>query len=370
MKIAVYYNLDYGGAKRAVQEHVKGLSKLGHQVDVYTIDEKSDNLSPSLFSNEEFQYAFKPLQIKVPVVCRIAYDLSVFLLLKNLHKKIALDIDRKKYDIVLLHADHYTQSPYLSRCLKTKNVYYVLEPLRIVHEYALGIPSSWNIFNRIYESLNRYIRNKIDLENARSATYSLAISYVGKFYAGLAYDIYPKVSYLGVDEKLFKKINIKKKNQIFYVAPKDYLFGYDLITKAIQFIPDRIRPELKVIFGANQKNRLSDRDVVREYNQSVATVSLSRLDTFGLVPLESMACTTPVIVLDMPGYREIVEDDITGFLVEPDPKQIAQKIKFLIENPKEAQEMGLRGRKIIENKWTWEKQIKNLEKMLIEFVNQ
>ena len=35
MKIAVFYNIDFSGAKRVVKEHVKGLKQHGHAVLIH-----------------------------------------------------------------------------------------------------------------------------------------------------------------------------------------------------------------------------------------------------------------------------------------------------------------------------------------------
>jgi glycosyltransferase involved in cell wall biosynthesis len=365
MKIAVYYNFDYGGAKRVVKEQVRGLVKLGHQVDVYTIDNKEDDLNPSRFSTNSYKYHFKPLQISVPFIGRIISDLSIFILLRNTHKKIAHDIDNRKYDVVLTHADFYTQAPYVNKFLRTKTAYYIMEPLRIAHEHALRV-KDMSLLNSLYEKINRLIRKNIDMSNVKSADGVLSISYLCKFYSGQVFDVFPTVSYLGVDEKVFKPLNLKKKKQVLFVAPKDYIFGYDLITKAVNLMPKNIRPEIKIVFGVDKKNRLTDDEVVREYNQSIASVSLSRLDTFGLVPLEAMACEVPPIALNMPSYREIISDGENGLLCELDPRDLAEKITFLIENPEIAKEIGIRGRKSVLKNWTWDISIKNLERNLMQ----
>lgn len=370
MKIAVYYNLSFGGAKRAVQEHVKGLSALGHHVDVYTQDSEKDSFSPGLYANNSFIYHFSLSKFSLPLVSRIVRDYQTFVTLKNLHKTIANDIDKKNYDIVLAHADTYTQTPYLVRFLKTKNVYYCMEPLRMVYEYSLRIPKSLSAVNKVYELINRQIRKNIDRVNARSCTYSLAISYFCRAYMILVYDIYSTVSYLGVDTVLFHPINVKKKKQIVYVAPKENLFGYDLLEKALQLIPKQDRPEVKIIFGAEKGKRITDEEVVKAYNESLVTVSLSKLDTFGLVPLESMACGTPVIASNVAGYTELIIDKSTGYLIEFEPSELAERIMEFMHNPELSRKMGETGRKRVLKHWRWEKQIKQLEDQLTHFVNQ
>jgi len=368
MKIAVFYNIGFSGAKRVVKEHVSGLIKLGNTVDVYTTDKESDIFNPKLAVNNTYLYNFSPTLINIPIIGRLKSDfIDTFLNLKQIHKKIAEDIDSKNYDIVLVHTDIYTQAPFLLRYLKTKNVYYCLEPLRNGYEYALRLKNA-SFINRLYENLNRFIRKQIDRKNARSAGNILTLSLFARERVIAAYDLYPKVAYLGIDEEVFKPVNVKKKNQVFFVADKSFIYGYDLAKKAMEIIPKEIRPEFKIIeWKKNNSERLSDQDLVKEYCESTLSLSLSRFDTFGLVPLESMACAVPVIALNVAGYRETIRDDKTGFLVDFDQKEIAEKIIYLLNNPTKAREMGKAGRVWVEKNWTWNMQIKRLNELLKKF---
>jgi len=136
----------------------------------------------------------------------------------------------------------------------------------------------------------------------------------------------------------------------------------------MSLIPKNIRPDFKIVsWKKNNLERLTDEELVDIYNQSLVTLSLSRFDTFGLVPLESMACGVPVIALNVAGYRETIKDNVTGFLTDFDPQEIANKIMYILNNPDRAEEMGNSGRRWIEEQWTWSIQIKNLEKILMDW---
>lgn len=369
MNIAIFYYTKFSGAKRVVMEHVKGLTELGNIVDIYTTDNSKDIFDPSIYADKVYFYKYDLNRIKIPVIGRVKSDYwDTFLKLRFIHKKIAKDIDNKKYDIVLVHTDINTQAPFLLKYLKTKNVYFCLEPLRNAYEYSLRLKGNFNILNKLYENINRFIRKKIDLTNTLSAENTLTISLFARERMIAAYDLYPQVSYLGVDEKVFKPINIIKKNQVFFVAEKYPIYGYNLAKQAIQLIPKNIRPNLKIVsWKKSNGKRLSDRELVKIYNESLVTLSLSKFDTFGLVPLESMACGTPVVALNVSGYRETVVDNSTGFLVDFDPKEISKKIIFLLNNSEKANVFGINGRKWIENNWTWKKQIEELNKTLLKF---
>jgi glycosyltransferase involved in cell wall biosynthesis len=363
MRIAIFYNLQPSGAKRVVYDHTKWLRKLGHTVDVYTISHDDSLFDPE--TNDTFVYSYSPQTIDFSIIKRFSEDLEMFTTLKTLHKKIAADIDSKNYDIVLVHTDKYTQAPFLLRFLKTKNLYFCLEPLRMVYEYSLRTPNHLSFFNKSYELINRSVRKKIDRENAQAAYATAAISFFGRELMIQAFDLYPKVSYLGIDTSVFKPTNTKKKNQILFVGQKLGVNGYDIALKAHSLIPKEIRPELKVhSWTTNKKDRVTDAELAKEYSQSLMVWSLSTYDTFGLVPLESLACATPVIAFNVAGYRETLLDRKTGYLVDFNEKEIAEKSIELIKNPNLAEKMGIFGKEWVEKNWTWEKKIKDFEKLL------
>ncbi len=69
----------------------------------------------------------------------------------------------------------------------------------------------------------------------------------------------------------------------------------------------------------------------------------------------------PVIASDFPLYRQIVEPNRCGILVDPSkPDQIARAMEYLIERPQEAREMGERGRKAVLEEYNWEKESERL----------
>ena len=76
-------------------------------------------------------------------------------------------------------------------------------------------------------------------------------------------------------------------------------------------------------------------------------------ETFGLVNLEAMLYGLPVITTDEGAISEVVEDNCNGFIVpKEDPQALADKIEFLIKNPSLRIEMGKKGRKRFEEKYT------------------
>ena len=67
----------------------------------------------------------------------------------------------------------------------------------------------------------------------------------------------------------------------------------------------------------------------------------SRTESFGLVALEAQALGTPVVAAAVGGLREIVEDGVTGLLVEGrDPERYARAIASVLSDPHRHDEMS------------------------------
>jgi len=63
-------------------------------------------------------------------------------------------------------------------------------------------------------------------------------------------------------------------------------------------------------------------------------VSSSRVEGLPTVLLESIASGVPVIATDIPGTREIIEDNVTGLLVPPEnPEALANALLQALQSP-------------------------------------
>lgn len=70
---------------------------------------------------------------------------------------------------------------------------------------------------------------------------------------------------------------------------------------------------------------------------------------------EYMSAGIPVIASDFPLWRQIIENEKCGLLVDPrNPQQIAEALDWIFDNPKEAKIMGDNGKKAVKNKYNWD----------------
>ncbi len=74
--------------------------------------------------------------------------------------------------------------------------------------------------------------------------------------------------------------------------------------------------------------------------------------------LEAMTMGLPVIVSDVGAMAEVVEDGVNGFVVPAgDPRALAAKMSYLVENPQQARAMGRRNRDLARLRFGMERQV-------------
>ena len=88
-------------------------------------------------------------------------------------------------------------------------------------------------------------------------------------------------------------------------------------------------------------------------------------EPFGLVVIEAMGYGIPVIATNHGGPTEIVEDGADGYLVDYNsPKQMAERINYLIENPERREKMGEMGSIKREERFSIKSMVDNIENIL------
>lgn len=124
------------------------------------------------------------------------------------------------------------------------------------------------------------------------------------------------------------------------VGPCDSRYARNIISS----IPERFRSRVKVV------GRIPNHTLPSVYGSATACILPSRVEAFPIVPIESMACGTPVIMSGLVAADEIIDDRVNGFIVDPrDRSQLAQKILFTLEHPQAVDAMRVPARqKILE----------------------
>jgi glycosyltransferase involved in cell wall biosynthesis len=396
MRIALYYNIPSGGAKRTIYETTKRLAER-HEIDVFTFSTAEHDFSDIRpFVNNYYWFDFTPHKLlnfpfgRLNNVIRL-YDL--FQMYQH-SRSIARIIESRSYDIFFAHPCMVTQGPVLLQQVNNlPSIYYCQEPPRAIHEERPARPYYKNDGSRWQATLNsidpflklhNIVLQEVDRKNTRSADKVLVSSNFVRKIVNKIYKLEASLSHLGVDVQWFKVINAEKKNIILSVGSLTPLKGFDFLIKSVALIPKGLRPPLVIAsnfqmpaekvfleemaerFGVSLVllNHVSDDELISLFNSALMTVYSPIQEPFGLVALEAMACGSPVVAVREGGIQETVLHQRTGLLVDRDPAQFAQAVQSLISNPRRAQEYGKNGREHVVKNWSWDKSVERLERHL------
>ena len=156
--------------------------------------------------------------------------------------------------------------------------------------------------------------------------------------------------------------------------------GLSYLIEAASLIPD-VKGRLRFVIVGEGNCRLKLEKLVREKGledcirflgfRTDIQALLENFDLFVLPSLseglssaimEAMAVSLPVIGSDVGGIPELVQNGMNGLLVPPaNPEKLARAIEELAENPTARRQMGLRGRKSVEENYTLARKIVDTE---------
>ncbi|MGZ4910356.1 MAG: glycosyltransferase family 4 protein [Halobacteriota archaeon] len=185
------------------------------------------------------------------------------------------------------------------------------------------------------------------------------------------YEIVPN----GVSLQAFDSLHTSREReikQVLFVGRLSSVKGVEYLIKAAKIVLTRHEDATFLIVGDGEERQslkaltkgyencikfcghISKRALVELYKSSAVLVlpSYTRLEAFGVVLLEAMACETPVIASRIPGVCDVIGKG--GFLVTPRSSQaLAAAIQNVFDSPANARRMGKRGRQLVEQKYDW-----------------
>ena len=102
-------------------------------------------------------------------------------------------------------------------------------------------------------------------------------------------------------------------------------------------------------------------DVPTYHNMMSVSVFVSNTESFGVSIIEASACAKPVVVSDVGGLPEVVEDGISGFVVPPrNPEATATAIEKLILDKDLNNKIGKAGRQRVEKLYNWTNNVNHM----------
>ena len=112
---------------------------------------------------------------------------------------------------------------------------------------------------------------------------------------------------------------------------------------------------------------MSEKELVPWYQKATLLVSPHLDGTAGLTTLEALACGTPVIATG----TLVVENGVNGLVVPPnDAEKLASALNELLKNKELRNRYGSKGRRIVEEQYSWKKVTQNLMKVYEEMLEK
>ncbi len=331
MRIAVYHNLPPGGALRVLYDFVRRAAG-EHEFDLYTVDlgrfdhfaYASDRAEPQDLTPwvaHSYRYPVVPAAI-ARVLPASAWSMSASTWMHRVHRRIATDINARGYDVALVNSCSITHTPSVLRRLRVPSLHYMQEPRRRTFEADYQEPDAgMPLPRRAAAALRERFLRRDDRAAAMAADRIACNSYYSAESIQRAYGRGAVVSYLGVDTDVFdlgeEAHSANEAASVLSVGALDRTKGHDLIVRAVALLPTTDRPAIDLVYervdpeyraeldalagdlGVRLRfhTGISDDDLVRLYRSAAVTVVAARLEPFGLVPLESIACGTPVVAV-------------------------------------------------------------------------
>lgn len=154
------------------------------------------------------------------------------------------------------------------------------------------------------------------------------------------------------------------------------LIGQERITPAeflIELSDDPRVRSLKAFYPGSYKKRImeslapalssrvslsghvSHSEIVSKYYDAMIFINASFYESFGIPVAEAMACGLPVIAARAGGVPEIVENELSGLLVEPgDADALAAAVTKLLENSTLRDSLAQAGRERVRERFNWD----------------
>ena len=77
-------------------------------------------------------------------------------------------------------------------------------------------------------------------------------------------------------------------------------------------------------------------------------------ESFGIVLIRALACATPVIASDIPGYRDVMTPETSLSFPAGDEQALADAVEWLLADEPRRQAMGAAGRELAHTRYSWD----------------
>lgn len=275
-----------------------------------------------------FPYFSHPVSYRKPFVITI-HDLIIYHFSTGKASTLPLplyQLKRQAFSFVLKHG--------------VKHASKVIVPLETVKDdiaRTFGIPEEKIAVTK--EGFDRSIKRRQETNDQRLKTHGLKNAkyflYVG--------NAYPHKNVEGLIRGFMRFRQDHQEYQLRLVGKNDYF--YNRIEQGLTTAEKEA-----LVFSHD----VDDIELSLLYQHATALVSASKMEGFGLPPLEAMALGTPVLVSAIPSFKEVCAD--VAFYFDPtNPDDIADKMKSLVSTPEDTLNKQLQKGQERAEQFSWKK---------------
>ena len=430
MKIALFHNIETGGAKRAVFEHARFLAQAGHSLHLFCPTQTADAaflpLAPlcqtvSFYDTDSAQNAdaltsastastFGGEESRARKAARRVLGVGLYetvrdavwvkkqeqkrAALTTVYRKMAGDINAGGCDVLYAHQCTVTLAPPLLRFVQIPTVFYGQDTLRRFNEWPVADMGEGT--NPYFSSslLRRSRTGRVVspvlaaweareqeqfVRNVRAAPVVLVNSQYSREAFVKTSGVAPRVSYLGVDADFFcpAKNSAPPENEVLSLGALRPEKRHEFVISAVATIAPAVRPRVRVVgYGMDRtgqafaehlskqaaaqnvelaiEREVSDETVREAYRRASVFAFAPRLEPFGLVVLEALACGTPAVVANEGGPREIIVGGVTGFIADNgSAAEFGAALLRITNDPALRGNMATAGRADVLARWRW-----------------
>jgi len=345
IQISPYFPPHVGGVEYHVKELADGLVGRGHQVSVAS---SCGRWTGEMVTIPSIDIFYSPIPIKLPNLEADIYHSHIPSPL------FAFMLRGSSPHIVTYHNDvvvpgmvngHNMPRPFGAAIERISELVVrpVLEEAKIViattKSYALTSPVLKNYIHKL-----KIVPNAVNVSlYPRVAKKENYVLYAGRM-----------LSYKGVESLLFAMSEVQKSADLDLLLIGD---GYD--RSRLEEIATKLHVRAKFT-GRLERSMFID-TISRA--EMLVLPTQNRLEAFGIVLLEAMACETPVLAFNTPGVSEVAEN---GGMVYSSTEELIELILELHENEPRRAYLGLKGRMAVEENYSWKRVLDCMESVYRE----
>jgi glycosyltransferase involved in cell wall biosynthesis len=400
MQVADWHNLPSGGGQRALYDHVSGLLRRGHEVEIWsppTADRKMLDVNGLAPYHEIALRRPKIRRAAVPAWMRGAipeFSLSAM----DEHCRTAADqINGGGFDVLLSGTCMQFNAPPIARHVSIPSVLYLQEPHRLLYEAPsiLRRPARdatpKGAVKRAVDLVEvDQARSQVREETANAAAFNAILinSFFSAESVGRAYDLVARVCYLGVDAARSRVERRASEREVVVgmgaIAPhKRVDFAIDAVAASglSGCSPHWIGNDAHNAYAEKLRAQADTLGVELTFHMAVshtrmlevlATATLlayaPRLEPFGYARLECGAPGIPTVAAAEGGIRETVIDRVNGTLTARDPEDMGRPIQALVDDDDLRDSLGDGARKWVDERWDLEPAVGRLEAELLRML--